>query len=103
MFPRELAPRLHDAMLELCRSSAFEPNVSSRAFHSAGDTGTIASAGAVALAPESVRGAIPETAAVMLAEPDARLDTYLVWQPQTLSAAAERFRKLAADRYSTPK
>ena len=42
MFPRELAPRLHDAMHELCRSSGFEPAVSRRAFHSAGDTGTIA-------------------------------------------------------------
>src|SRR5947209_6475741 len=38
MFPRELAPRLHDAMHELCRSSGFEPSVSRRAFHSAGDT-----------------------------------------------------------------
>jgi DNA-binding transcriptional LysR family regulator len=95
MFPRELAPRLYDAMHELCRSGGFEPSVSRRAFHSAGDTGTIESAAAVALAPESVRGGVPGTTAVLLAGQDAHLDTYLVWRPETLSAAAERFRKIA--------
>jgi DNA-binding transcriptional LysR family regulator len=103
MFPRELAPRLHDAMHELCRSSGFEPNVSRTAFHSAGDTGTIASAAAVAVAPESVRGGVPGTTAVLLAGEDVHLDTYLVWQPETLSAAAERFREMASSSYLTSK
>jgi DNA-binding transcriptional LysR family regulator len=101
LFPRELAPRLYDTMRELCRSSGFEPKVSRRAIHSAGDTGTIASARAVALAPESARGAMPGTAAVLLAGQDVVVDTYMMWQPATSSAAAERFRGMAARRYFT--
>jgi DNA-binding transcriptional LysR family regulator len=95
MFPRELAPRLHDALLEICRRAGFEPSVSRRAFHSAGDTGTLAPSGAVALAPESVAGGVPGTVAIPLTEPDAVLDTYLLWPEKARSAPAERFRELA--------
>lgn len=95
MFPRELAPRLHDALLEICRRGGVEPRVSRRAFHSAGDTGTLASADAVALAPESVSGAIARVVAIPLTDAEAELGTYLVWRENGLSAAAERFRDLA--------
>ncbi len=86
-------------MYELCRSSGFEPTVSSQAFHSAGDTGTIASARSVALAPESVRGGVPGTTAVLVAGDDVGFDTYLVWEPETLSAPAARFRELAVSAF----
>ena len=95
LFPRELAPRLYDAMLELCRRAAFEPQVSPRAFHSAGDTGTLASSGAVALAPQSVSGGIPGAVAIPLSNQDAVLDTYLVWQEKTRSPVMNRFIEFA--------
>lgn len=96
MFPRELAPRLHDALFEICRRGGVEPTVSRRAFHSSGDTGTVASSGAVALAPASVTGGVAGAVALPLAEPDAVLETSLVWHREIESAPARNFRELAA-------
>jgi len=101
MFPRELAPHLHDALLAICRRAGFEPRLSRRAFHSAGDTGTLAATTAIALAPASVDGRIPGVSALSLADEDAWLETFLVWPEQTLSAAAARFRELAHDALAT--
>lgn len=95
MFPRELAPRLHDAMLEVCRRGGFEPTISRRSFHSVSDTGIIAAAGGVTLAPRSVSGNIPGAVAVPLAEPEAVLETYLVWLEPMRSPTADRFREVA--------
>jgi DNA-binding transcriptional LysR family regulator len=95
MFPRELAPRLHDNLLEICHRAGVAPTLSRRAFHSAGDTGTVAASGADALAPESVTGGVPGAVAISLDEPDAVLETYLVWHKELDSAPAERFRELA--------
>jgi DNA-binding transcriptional LysR family regulator len=100
MFPRELAPRLHDAMLSICRAAGVEPRISPRAFHSAGDTGTLIGSNTVALAPESVSGEIPGVHAAVLADENARLETFLVWHPHTPSIAGERFRELARDTFA---
>jgi DNA-binding transcriptional LysR family regulator len=101
MFPRELAPRLHDALLEICRQAGFEPIVSRRAFHSAGDTGTLASSDAVALAPESVAGGVPGTVAVPLNPPDTVLETYLLCPEKSVSASGQGFRELARTIFAT--
>jgi DNA-binding transcriptional LysR family regulator len=95
MFPRDLAPRLYDALLDICRRAGFEPEVSRRAFHSAGDTGTLASSGGVALAPRSVSGNVPGAVAIPIADVDAALETFLIWQPDTRPPTADRFRELA--------
>jgi len=100
VFPRELAPRLHDALLAICRRAGFEPKVSRIPFHSAGDIGTFANSGAVALVPDSVRGGVPGTAAVPLGTPQAILETALVWHPPSLSPAASRFRELARSAFT---
>jgi DNA-binding transcriptional LysR family regulator len=97
MFPRELAPRLHDALLAVCRRGGFEPTLSRRAFHSAGDTGTLASANGVALAPQSVTGHVPGVVALPLTEDDATLETFLVWHEAAASATAQRFLASARD------
>jgi DNA-binding transcriptional LysR family regulator len=99
MFPRELAPRLHDALLAICRRGGFEPAISRRAFHSAGDTGTLAGGPAVALAPESVAGQIAAVVALGLAEDDAVLETFLVWHEAAVSPAAQRFLALARNAF----
>jgi len=95
IFPRELAPRLHDAMLAICRGAGFEPKLSKRPFHSAGDTGTLSAGDSVALAPESVRGALPGVVAVALAGAGRWLDTYMLWNERTAPPAAERLRDVA--------
>ncbi|MBV9046763.1 MAG: LysR family transcriptional regulator [Solirubrobacterales bacterium] len=102
MFPRDLAPRLHDAILAICRRAGFDPRVSRRAFHSAGDTGTLAAATAVALAPASVEGGIPGVNAVPLFDDDAWLETFIVCPERALSAAAARFREHAHDVLAPP-
>jgi DNA-binding transcriptional LysR family regulator len=100
MFPRDLAPRLYDALFAICRAAGFEPDLSRRAFHSAGDMGTLTSAGAIALAPDSVREGIPGMVAIPLTEDSAQLETFLMWRPDTPSAAAERFRELALSTFT---
>lgn len=99
MFPRELAPRLYEALLAICRRGGFEPTISRRAFHSAGDTGTLASADAVALAPQSVSGQVPGVVALPLTEDDTVLETFLVWHEAAASATAQRFLALARNAF----
>jgi DNA-binding transcriptional LysR family regulator len=100
MFPPELAPRLYDALMATCRRGGFEPAVSRRAFHSAGDTGTLTAANGVALAPQSVTGGIPGVVAVALTDDDAVLETFLVWHEAVVSPATQRFLALAPDAFS---
>jgi DNA-binding transcriptional LysR family regulator len=95
MFPRELAPRLYDAMLEVCRRGGFEPTIGRRSFHSVSDTGIIATAGGVTLAPRSVGGSIPAAVCIPLSDPEAVLETYLVWLQHTRSPSLDRFRDVA--------
>ncbi len=100
MFPRQLAPRLHDTLLAICHQAGFDPRISRRAFHSAGDSDTLASADAVALAPESVDGRLPRVVAVALSDSNTYLDTYLVRPREDLPATAQRFCELARSVFS---
>jgi DNA-binding transcriptional LysR family regulator len=97
LFPRELAPRLYDAMIEMCRRAGFEPRVGNRAFHAAGDTGLLRLAPGVALAPASVAGEIPGVAPLALADAPEAFDTYLVWHARSVPSVARRFREVAQD------
>jgi DNA-binding transcriptional LysR family regulator len=94
LFPRELAPRLYDTMLSMCRHAGFEPMVSRHAFHSAGDTGTLTAAEGVALAPRSVLGGLPGIVAVPLAGTET-LETHLIWHPEIAPPAVRTFRDVA--------
>jgi len=97
LFPRELAPRLHDTMLEICRRGGFEPVIGHRSFHSTGDTGMFSASAGVSLAPASVAGHLHDAVAIPLADREAVLDTYLVWLDETDSPARDRFREIARD------
>jgi pimeloyl-ACP methyl ester carboxylesterase len=46
-FARELAPRLRDALVGLCRRAGFEPKVRSGSFHTGWDLGILSQAGGV--------------------------------------------------------
>ena len=95
-FPRELAPRLHDVLIGLCRSAGFEPQLTSGSFHTGWDLGIIGDSDVVAIAPRSVAARqAPEVATVVLSDPSARLETCVVWEDGDGSPAREAFCALA--------
>ena len=95
LFPRELGPRLYDAMVGLCRGSGFEPAVSSQSLHTVWGLGELP-ASSVGLAPASVAAGVPEgMIAVALRDPDAQLDTAMVWRSDDGAATGAAFRASA--------
>jgi DNA-binding transcriptional LysR family regulator len=95
-FPRELAPRLHDVLVGICRRSGFEPKLASGSFHTGWDLGILGDSPAVAVAPSSVRSRLADgVVAVPLSAPGDRLETSLVWPDGDPSPAREAFRALA--------
>jgi DNA-binding transcriptional LysR family regulator len=96
VFPRELAPRLHDVLLGACRGAGFEPKLRSESFHTGWDLLILADAPVVALAPRSVANELPEgVVALPLGEPTGRLETRLVWRDDDSSPIVEAFRSAA--------
>jgi LysR family transcriptional regulator, benzoate and cis,cis-muconate-responsive activator of ben and cat genes len=80
LFPRELAPRLHDVLVGICRQAGFEPQLRTESFHTSWDLFLLPEVPVVALAPESVAGGLAEgVAAVALSGPIAGLETRLLW------------------------
>src|SRR5262245_35823978 len=96
LFPRELAPRLHDTLIAVCRRGGFEPTVRKESFHAGWDLGVLAEVPVVALTPESVAQALPAgVLAVPLAEPQARLETSLVSRSDDPSPVLATFVEVA--------
>jgi DNA-binding transcriptional LysR family regulator len=96
LFPRELAPRLHDVFVGLCRTAGFEPSLSSASFHSGWELGLLGDTARVALAPESVIGSLPEQiVAVSVAGVVAQLETCIAWHAIDAPPAVERFLEVA--------
>jgi DNA-binding transcriptional LysR family regulator len=95
-FPRELAPRLHDVLIALCRGAGFEPQVDSGSFHTGWDLGILGHSRAVALAPRSVASRQAEgVVTVALSDVTERLETSLVWQEGNATPAREALVSLA--------
>jgi DNA-binding transcriptional LysR family regulator len=95
-FARELAPRLHDVLLGLCRRAGFEPKVRSGSFHTGWDLGVLNRVAAVAIAPQAVTTSLAEgIVAVPLSEPADRLDTRVLWREDDPSPTVEVFRAVA--------
>jgi DNA-binding transcriptional LysR family regulator len=98
LFPRELAPRLHDALIGLCRGAGFEPQVRSESFHSGWELGVLAELPVVAIVPESVGRLcdLPDgVRAVELTEPVDQLETDLVWRADDTSPTVAAFLEVA--------
>jgi DNA-binding transcriptional LysR family regulator len=90
LFPRELAPRLHDAFMAIYRRAGFEPRLRSESFHAGWDIGVLDEIGAVALVPASVAAALPAgVTAVSLSDPADELETCLVMPAGPRPAAVE--------------
>ena len=96
LFPREIAPRLHDAFVAIFRRAGFEPRVRNESFHTGWDLGILAEIPAVAMAPRTVAGGLPDgIVAVALSEPTDSLETCLVWRRGDDSPAIEAFVAVA--------
>jgi DNA-binding transcriptional LysR family regulator len=96
LFPRELAPRLHDVMVGICRHAGFEPKLRSESFHTGWDLLLLADVPVVAIAPQSVAGELPQSVtAIPLSEPADLLDTRLLWREGPASATVDAFRSTA--------
>jgi DNA-binding transcriptional LysR family regulator len=95
LFPRELAPRLFDAMLAICRHAGFEPHLRSESFHTGWDLDFFADLSVVALAPASVAAGLPGGVATVELTDDAPLETRLLWHEGDLSPVVARFCEAA--------
>jgi DNA-binding transcriptional LysR family regulator len=96
VFPREIAPRLHDAFMAIYRQAGFEPRVRNESFHTGWDLGVLAEIPAAAIAPQTVAGGLPEgILAVALSEPTDSLETCLVWRSDDSSPAVAAFVAVA--------
>jgi DNA-binding transcriptional LysR family regulator len=103
LFPRELAPRLYDLMVGMCRQAGFEPNVRQESFHTGWELQVLTDVPVVALVPESVTSQLPEgLVAVALSDPGAVFETALVWLTDDRSAVREQFTRVARAVYGTP-
>jgi DNA-binding transcriptional LysR family regulator len=96
LFPREIAPRLHDTFVAIYRRAGFEPRLRNESFHTGWDVGVLSEIPAVALAPQSVAADLPEgIAAVALSEPTDSLETCLMWRSDERSPAVAAFVAVA--------
>jgi DNA-binding transcriptional LysR family regulator len=101
-FARELAPRLHDVLVGLCRRAGFEPKLRSGSFHTGWDLGILGQAAVVAIAPRSIRESSAEgVITVPLSEPADLLDTHLMWRDDDPSPIVEVFRSVARTAFDT--
>jgi DNA-binding transcriptional LysR family regulator len=102
LFPRELAPRLHDELVSVCRHAGFEPTIHRGSFHTGWDLRTLAHPPIVALTPESVTSDLPEgIVALSLSGTSDRLETSLVWRTDDLPPTAAAFREIARTLFNT--
>ena len=100
LFPRELAPRLHDQMVGLCRRAGFEPRIRSGSFHAGWELQILADVPVVALVPRSVARQLPDgIVALALNEPSDLVETALVWRADDDSVVADAFRRTARRLY----
>jgi DNA-binding transcriptional LysR family regulator len=101
-FARDLAPRLHDQLIGLCRTAGFEPKVVSGSFHSGWDLGLIGGGEHVAVAPNSVRANLAEgVAAVPLSEPANTVETRLLWREDDSAPTIEALRSAARSAFKS--
>jgi DNA-binding transcriptional LysR family regulator len=94
LFPRDLAPRLHDVLVGLCRAAGFEPAQRNESFHTRWTIGAW-EPHAVALVPQSVSRELPDGVAALAITPPELLDTQVVWRNGDASAIVAAFGEVA--------
>ena len=102
VFPRDIAPRLHDAFMAIYRGAGFEPRVRNESFHTGWDLGVLAEIPAAAVAPQTVAGGLPDgIVAVAVSEPTDSLETCLVWRADDPSPVVAAFVASARSAFGT--
>jgi DNA-binding transcriptional LysR family regulator len=100
LFPRELAPRLHDVLVSICRQAGFEPRLRTESFHTSWDLFLLADVPVVALAPASVAGGLADgVVGVPLSDATAGLETRLLWYGDERTPMPDAFRAAAHSVY----
>jgi DNA-binding transcriptional LysR family regulator len=101
LFPRELAPRLHDVLTETCRRAGFEPTLRTESFHTNWDLDLLADQALVALAPESVASSLPKGITVVpLRDATDEVETRLLWRGEDPSSIVDAFRSVAGTTFT---
>ena len=94
LFPRDLAPRLHDVMVGLCRAAGFEPAQLNESFHTRWTIGAW-EPHTVGLVPQSVTRELPEGVVALAITPPAVVETQVVWRSGIPSPLVEAFGEIA--------
>jgi DNA-binding transcriptional LysR family regulator len=95
LFPREVAPRLHDFYVKLCRSAGFEPKQGTESSRTRWTIGTW-DVTTTALLPQSVADHLPDgTVAVPITAPADPLVTELVWRSDDQSPVLAAFVEIS--------
>jgi DNA-binding transcriptional LysR family regulator len=98
LFPRELAPRLYDTLVGVCRRAGFEPTLRKESFHTGWELRTLADVPGIALVPQSVARDLPAgVVALRLIEPNERLETCVVTPAAETSPTLSAFLNVARD------
>jgi DNA-binding transcriptional LysR family regulator len=101
LFPRELAPRLYDALVGFCRRGGFEPSLRQVSFHAGWDLRVLADVPVVALVPHSVARDLPRgVVALPLSGPREQLETSAVSRADDSSPALAAFLKVAREAFA---
>lgn len=87
LFPRELAPRLYDSMIDICRRAGFEPLASDKSFHTGWDLGLPPEDAGFSFCPScAVNSAHEGIAVARLKAPAPTLPTMLCWRRDSTDA-----------------
>jgi DNA-binding transcriptional LysR family regulator len=101
LFPRELAPRLYDAFVGLCRRAGFEPTLRKDSFHTDWELGLLADVPVVALVPQSVARDLPAgVVALPLTGPREQLETIAVSRGDDASPVLATFLEIAREAFA---
>jgi DNA-binding transcriptional LysR family regulator len=96
LFPRELAPRLHDFYVGLCRSAGFEPKHGMESSRTRLTVG-VWEASTAALLPRSVSHHLPSgVIAVRVSAPSDLLEDQLIWRSENENPAVAAFVGLSS-------
>jgi DNA-binding transcriptional LysR family regulator len=97
LFPRHIAPRLHDFYVNLCRSAGFEPKRGNESSRTRLTIGTW-EASTTALLPQSVATHLPDgVVAIPISAPADLLETQLVWRTDDESPIVVAFLEVSGN------